>query len=83
MYMYVYVYIYIYIYIGSRAPSGPREWSPGTPASPFGAKYYTPEISKVTIHWNTPLKVHWTIPVNIHWTSDNPLDNIQVLLLLR
>ena len=40
----------------------------------LGAKFYTPDITNMTIHWNMPL-IHWTIPVKIHWTSDNPLEN--------
>ena len=41
----------------------------------FRAKYYTPEITKVTSHWKIPLKAHWKAPVKIHWGSDNPLEN--------
>ena len=25
-----------------------------------GATYYTPEITKVEIHWELPLTIHWT-----------------------
>ena len=40
-------------------------------ASPsVGANYYTPEITKV--------KLHWKIPLNIHWESDNPLGSFPV-----
>ena len=35
------------------------------------AKYYTPAITQMNIHWKMSLKVHWTIPVQIHWARDN------------
>ena len=38
-----------------------------------GAKYYTPELAQMNIHWKMPLKIHRRFPVTIHWKSDNPL----------
>ena len=69
IYTYIYIYIYIYIYFRSRAAccSGGSPWpgaaatppaSPATPPSRFGAKYCTPEITKVKFHWKMPLKIH-------------------------
>ena len=58
--------------------SGASRQKPAAASRPFcqsGQKYYTPEISKVKIHWKMPLQVHWTIPVRIHWTSDNPFEH--------
>ena len=40
-----------------------------------GAKYYTPEITKVNFRWKMQLNIHWTIPVKIHWKSDNALEH--------
>ena len=40
-----------------------------------GAEDYTPELTKVQIHWKMPLHIHLTIPVKIHWQSDNPSEN--------
>ena len=37
-------------------------------AHSFGAKYCTPEVTKVKCHWKMPLKVHWKMPLEIHWT---------------
>ena len=39
--------------------------------SEVGAKHCTPDLTKMTTHWKTPL----TIPVEIHWKSDDPLEH--------
>ena len=49
--------------------------SPRLQHATLGAKYYTPEITKVTFDWNIPLNIHWKFPINIHWEGDNPLEN--------
>ena len=48
----------------------------------FGAKYYTPEITRVKFHWKMPLNIHWTFPVRstgkvtILWnTTENATEN--------
>ena len=53
--------------------------------APFGAKYYTPELTKVKFHWKVPMNIHWQFPVKstgkvtILWKmpleSEHPLEN--------
>ena len=42
---------------------------------PFGAKYYTPDLTNMTIHRNMSLNIRWIIPVQIHWTNETPWEN--------
>ena len=69
MYVYVYIYIYIYIYIHTYSIHiGRRRSSAGGRGSPkVGARYYTPDLTK--------LKVRWRMPLEIHCTSDNPSEH--------
>ena len=32
----------------------------------LGAKYYTPEITQMTLRWNMQLKFRWNMPLKIH-----------------
>ena len=47
------------------------------------AEDYTPDLTRMSIHWKTLLGVHWTTPVKVHWTSDNPLDKYSIQVKLR
>ena len=49
---YIYIYIYIYIWRAARSPG-----------AKVGAKCYTPERTKVQLHWTFPVNVHWKLPV--------------------
>ena len=77
VYKYIYIYIYIYSSLGHcwTTSSGRRATPSGSASCAWttglGAKYYTPEITKMKIHWKMP----WTIPLdNSSRSSKHPLD---------
>ena len=37
----------------------------GSETGPSEAKYYTPEITKVKVHWKLSLNIYWMLPVKI------------------
>ena len=63
MCIYIYIYITVNLYTYTYTYKHIR------------TKCYTPDLTKMKLHWKGSLKVHSKIPVQIHWTSDNPLEH--------